>query len=449
MAKNAKVKTQYGCTSCGEVFSKWHGKCPSCGQMNSIQELNRKEADLLHQQSRPSATALKTVTLDATEPLKVKRLDAGIDEVNRVLGGGFPAGAVVLLGGEPGIGKSTLLAQCCGAIGHKKDVLYVTAEESVTQVQERFQRLECATGKVHLASSTDCDEIRASILSGDYQLAVIDSIQLVSLQTVDGLPGSVSQVRSCTAALVDAAKHSGCALILVGHVTKDGQLAGPRMLEHLVDTVLNFDGDRYQELRTLRAVKNRFGSTNELGLFTMGNKGLEAVEDASGLFIKDRDASLPGSCIVPALEGNRCVLVEVQALVNPSDYPQPVRRVSGLDHNRVQMIIAVLCRRLHYKLGNADIFVNVTGGARVLEPSADLGIALAIASAYTDAIIPPDLAAIGEIGLGGELRPATRYDVRAFEARRLGFKQLLGPGKGSGRGRIVASSLGEAIKAVL
>jgi len=206
---------------------------------------------------------------------------------------------------------------------------------------------------------------------------------------------------------------------------------------------------RFQYFRTLRAVTNRFGSTNELGLFTMGSKGLEEVEDASGLFIKDRDASLPGSCIVPALEGTRFVLVEIQALVNTTDYPQPVRRVSGLDNNRVQMIIAVLSRRLRYKLGNCDIFVNVTGGARVLEPSADLGIALAIASAYTDTVTASDLAAIGEIGLGGELRPATRYAVRSFEARRLGFKTLVGPGKGSGRGRIVVSNLADAISEVL
>ena len=390
MAKN-KTKSQFGCTDCGDVFAKWHGKCPSCGAMNSIGELNKREAELMQvQHSSHSRGALKTVSLDRSERIDVKRLDAGINEVNRVLGGGFPAGAVILLGGEPGIGKSTLLAQCCGAVGYKKPVLYVTAEESVDQVRERFHRLESASDLVQLASSTDCEEIAASILSKAFDLVVIDSIQLVAMNNVDGLPGSVSQVRSCCAKLVEATKHSGCSLVLVGHVTKDGQLAGPRMLEHLVDTVLNFDGDRYQELRTLRAVKNRFGSTNELGLFTMGSKGLEEVEDASGLFIKDRDASLPGSCIVPALEGNRCVLVEVQALVNTTDYPQPVRRVSGLDNNRVQMIIAVLSRRLRYKLGNCDIFVNVTGGARVLEPSADLGIALAIASAYTDTVTASD-----------------------------------------------------------
>ncbi len=445
----AKTKIQYGCSSCGNIFAKWHGKCPSCGEMNSINELNKRDAELLEQeQSVKKGHVLQTTTLDLNKPLDVKRIDAGIAEVNRVLGGGFPYGAVILIGGEPGIGKSTLLAQCCGAIGRKNDVLYVTAEESVHQVQERFQRLECVTGKVHLASSTDCDEIANSIISKKYKIAVVDSIQLVSLSSVDGLPGSVSQVRSCTAALVEAAKQSGTALVLVGHVTKDGQLAGPRMLEHLVDTVINFEGDRYQELRTLRAVKNRFGSTNELGLFIMGSKGLEAVEDPSGLFIKDRDATIPGSCIVPALEGNRCVLVEIQALVNTTDYPQPVRRVSGLDNNRVQMIIAVLSRRLHYKLGNCDIFVNVTGGARVLEPSVDLGIALAIASAYTDTVIPPDVAAIGEIGLGGELRPATRYDARSFEARRMGFKKLIGPGKGSGRGRIVVSNLADAINEI-
>jgi len=256
-------------------------------------------------------------------------------------------------------------------------------------------------------------------------------------------------VRACATALVEAAKRGGTSLVLVGHVTKGGDLAGPRLLEHLVDTVLAFEGDRYHELRSLRAVKNRYGSTQEIGLFTMGGAGLEEVADPGGLFIAGREGSVPGSCVVPALEGNRCLLVEIQALVNPTELPQPQRRVSGCDPNRVAMILAVLSRRLRLPLGGCDVFVNVTAGARITEPAADLGVALAVASAWRDSAVPLDLVALGEIGLGGELRPASRYDLRAAEARRLGFKRLLGPGPGEGRGRLKATTLAEAIDAAL
>ena len=238
-------------------------------------------------------------------------------------------------------------------------------------------------------------------------------------------------------------------IMIIGHVTKDGALAGPRLLEHLVDTVLSFEGDRYQDLRVLRSVKNRYGSTNELGLFRMGAAGLEAVADPSGIFIADRDPGVSGSCVVPAMDGNRCLLVEVQALVNPTDLPMPQRRVSGCDPNRVAMVLAVLSRRLHLPLGTCDVFVNATGGARLIEPAADLALALAVASAWREVPVPPDLAALGEVGLGGELRPAPRYDLRAAEARRLGFQRLLGPGQGSGRGRLVVKRLAEAIEVAL
>lgn len=416
--------------------------------MNAICELNSNEAQLLSDKKSAHSGGghIKTHSLQQnSSDDNVQFMDTGLAELNRVLGGGMPAGAVILLGGEPGIGKSTLLAQCCGRMHSDKDVLYISAEESINQVRDRFHRLECVSDKVQLASANDCEDIARSISSGVYALVVIDSIQLIVSKNIEGVPGSVSQVRSCAARLVEVAKASETTLILIGHVTKDGGLAGPRTLEHLVDTVLHFDGDRYQELRTLRAVKNRFGSTNELGLFSMDKHGLQEVKDASGLFIQDRHNDIPGSCVVPTLEGNRCVLVEIQALVNQTDFPQPARRVSGLDHNRVQMIIAVLSRRLNLRLGNCDIFVNVTGGAKVMEPSADLGIALAIASAWHDTPIPPDVAAIGEIGLGGEIRPASRYDIRASEARRLGFKHLLGPGKGSGAGRIKVDTVADAI----
>ena len=255
-------------------------------------------------------------------------------------------------------------------------------------------------------------------------------------------------MRACAGAIVDAAKRSGTAVVIVGHVTKDGGLAGPRLLEHLVDTVLTFEGNRYQDLRTLRAVKNRFGSTNEIGLFSMGSQGLVEVADPGSIFLDGRDGSVSGSCVIPAVEGNRCLLVEVQALVNPTEAPQPARRVSGCDQNRVAMVLAVLSRRLRLPLSHHDVFVNVTGGARITEPAADLGIALAVVSSLRDRPLPPDVVALAELGLGGELRSAPRYDLRAAEARRLGFKRLLGPGSGSGRGRIKAATIAAAVDAV-
>jgi DNA repair protein RadA/Sms len=360
---------------------------------------------------------------------------------------------VTLIGGEPGIGKSTLLAQISGIVGQAHAVLYVTAEESTAQVRARLERLSALSPHVRLAATNDAMTIAGAIASGEYRLVVVDSIQLLTQDGIEGEPGGVAQCRSCAATLVEATKRSGrdgqvsTALMIVGHVTKDGNLAGPRLLEHLVDTVLSFEGDRYQDLRVVRAVKNRYGSTNDLALLRMGGSGLIEVTDPTGIFITDRDPGVAGSCVVPTLDGNRCLLVEVQALVNETDYPQPVRKVAGADQNRVAMILAVLSRRLRLPLGGCDVFVNVTGGARIQEPAADLAIALAVASAWRDIPVPADMVALGEVGLGGELRPATRYDLRATEARRLGFKRLLGPGAGSGKGRIIATRLSEAIEA--
>jgi DNA repair protein RadA/Sms len=455
----AKKTPAYACRDCGDTFARWAGRCPSCGAMNSVAEISAGEAQLIAksagQAQAAAGLASEGAEAEAGRPPAGPRLSTGLAELDRVLGGGLPAGAVALLGGEPGIGKSTLLAQVAGAVARARPVLYVTAEESTEQVRGRLERLGAAVPGLRLAASSDAKAVAGTIAGGEFALVVVDSIQLLTLEGVEGEPGGVAQCRACAATLVEAAKRSGksgkpaTALVIVGHVTKDGGLAGPRMLEHLVDTVLSFEGDRYQDLRVLRAVKNRYGSTNELGLFRMGAAGLEEVPDPSGVFIADRDAGVPGSCVVPAIEGNRCLLVEIQALVNPTDYPQPVRRVSGCDPNRVAMVLAVLSRRLRLPLGTCDVFVNVTGGARIVEPAADLGIALAVASAWREIAVPADLVALGEVGLGGELRPAPRYELRASEARRLGFQRLLGPGAGSGRGRLVAARLGEAIEAAL
>ncbi len=454
----AKKTPTFACTACGDTFTRWAGKCQSCGTLNAITEISANEAQVAakgREQIR-AAAALATEAADAPAAAEQHpRHSTGMIEINRVLGGGLVPGGVTLLGGEPGIGKSTLLAQICGAMGKNHAVLYVTAEESIAQVRARLERLSALSPQLHLASTTDAATIAGAIASDQYRLVVVDSIQMLTQEGVDGEPGGVAQCRSCAATLVEATKRSGrdrsqpASLMIVGHVTKDGTLAGPRLLEHLVDTVLSFEGDRYQDLRVVRAVKNRYGSTNDIALLRMGGEGLIEVADPTGLFIADRDPGVAGSCVVPTLDGNRCLLVEVQALVNQSDYPQPVRKVAGADQNRVAMILAVLSRRLRMPLGSCDVFVNVTGGARIQEPAADLAIALAVASAWRDLPVPADLVALGEVGLGGELRPATRYDLRASEARRLGFQRLIGPGAGGGRGRIVVARLNDAIEAAL
>ncbi len=453
MAKDKK--TVFGCTECGATAARWSGKCDQCGAMNCITELNASERRLLQPQkpavggvARPSGLQIESLEDENNGTAVLPRFSSGLSELDRVLGGGVPAGGAILLGGAPGIGKSTLLAQCGAAASVATSVLYVTAEESVSQVRDRCQRLGLLKSSLQLAASNSCEEIIAQMVSGSYGLIIVDSIQVLLHEDIDGLPGSPSQVRGCAARLIEASKLTGCTVMLIGHVTKDGTLAGPRMLEHLVDTVLTFEGDRYQELRTLRTVKNRFGSTNEIGLFSMAEKGLEEVKDPGAIFIKQRHTEIPGSCIVPTIEGQRSLLIEVQALVNPTDFPQPMRRSSGLENNRVAMVTAVLSRRLHIPLGKCDVMVNATGGARIIEPGADLAIALAIVSAWRDIPVPADIAVLGEVGLGGELRPVPRYDVRAAEARKLGFSRLLGPGTGKGRGRVVVTTLQEAVSEI-
>ncbi len=448
----AKSRTPaFACRACGDTFPKWLGRCPSCGQMNTVVEISAADAALAARNDARSTAAASLAVEDLSEvqAAPVARLATGLPELDRVLGGGLPQGAAVVIGGEPGIGKSTLLAQVAGAIGRERPVLYATAEESNDQVRGRCHRLGVAGQHLRLVATTDADALAGVLAQGDHAVVIVDSIQLVTKQGVEGEPGGVAQVRSCAATLVEAAKRGRTALIIVGHVTKEGGLAGPRLLEHLVDTVLSFEGARYGELRVLRAIKNRFGATNELGLFRMGGGGLEEVVDPSSAFLASRDATVPGTVVVPTMEGNRCLLVEVQALVNPTEAPQPQRRVSGCDRDRVAMILAVLSRRLRYPLGTCDVFVNVTSGAQVDEPAADLAIALAVASAWREVPVPADLVAIGEVGLGGELRPAPRYDLRAAEARRLGFLRLLGPGPGTGKGRLKAERLGEAIQQAL
>jgi DNA repair protein RadA/Sms len=375
--------------------------------------------------ARSGAAAVRLADVRSEE---TPRFASGIPELDRVLGGGIVPGAVLLLGGEPGVGKSTLALQLAAeARGAGRSVLYVSGEESPEQMRLRAERLRGEPGDVLVIAETRVEAIGAAWREAKPALVVIDSIQTMRTERVESAPGSVAQVRECAALLAAAAKSSGTALVLVGHVTKEGAIAGPRVLEHLVDVVLTFEGDRAHSVRVLRATKNRFGSTQEVGVFSMTGSGLEGVENPSELFLAERRPGVPGSCIVPFLEGTRPMLLEVQALVAPAGYGTARRTCLGIDDGRVALLLAVLDRRAGIDLLSCDVYVNVTGGVRVAEPGADLGVALAIASSRLDLPLPDDVAACGEIGLGGEVRRVGRIDLRVREAVRLGFRRVLLP----------------------
>jgi len=430
----ARARSTFVCTECGAQQPRWLGRCPGCGAWSSLVEEPlgtpageaAAPSDLLGLD--PSAASAKAVPLREVDADAAPHLETGIAELDRVLGGGLVPGSVVLLGGEPGIGKSTLALQLAQRLGARGlPVLYVTGEESLEQVRLRASRLgEIGPALVAIA------ETRVEALSGPWRelqpaLVIVDSIQTLRTERIESAPGSVAQVRESAALLAATAKAHRAALLIVGHVTKEGTLAGPRVLEHLVDVVLNFEGERSHAFRLLRGSKNRFGSTQEVGVFTMGETGLEAVENPSELFLAERHQGAPGSCIVPVLEGTRPLLVEVQALVAPAGYGTARRTCLGIDDARVALLLAVLDRRTAIDLVGSDVYVNVTGGVRVTEPAADLAVALALASSRLDRAVPPDVAACGEVGLGGEVRRAGRIDLRLREAARLGFRRVLVP----------------------
>ena len=424
MANSTRSRTTFRCQSCGEVAPKWAGQCTSCGEWNSIVE----EVDLLDERStppaRPSVAAVPIAEV-ATESAAV--LPTGVGEVDRVLGGGVVPGSVTLLGGEPGIGKSTLLLQVLAGLAADRPVLYVTAEESAQQVKLRAERLGALRKRLFLASETSLSHVFGHIDAVHPEVVVVDSIQSVADAQLTSSPGSVAQVRHCAHQLVTMAKAQNLAVILVGHVTKDGSLAGPRVLEHIVDTVVSFEGERDHALRVLRVVKHRFGSTQELGLLAMGEGGLLTVDDPSEMFLADRRAGTPGSVVVPTVEGRRPLLVEVQALVANSTLAQPRRQTHGVDHGRVAMMMAVLERRVGLAVGGLDTYVMAVGGARVSEPAADLGLALAIASSLSGSSVGDDVVVVGEVGLGGELRSVNSIERRVAEAERLGFRRAVVP----------------------
>ena len=356
-----------------------------------------------------------------------KRFSTGIHEFDRVVGGGVVPGSVVLVGGGPGIGKSTLLLQASDLIARQKKVLYVSGEESAKQTKMRADRLGSASKNLFIVSETNLDSIMDCINKVKPDFLIIDSIQVVYKDALSSSPGSVSQVRLCGQELTFLAKKSGIAVFLIGHVTKEGNIAGPRILEHMVDTVLYFEGEKHLSFRILRAVKNRFGSTNEIGIFEMTGRGLEGVSNPSGIFIEERPKGISGFAVVPTLEGTRPLLVEIQALVSPTNFAVPKRETRGIDYNRISLITAVLERRIGLEFGRFDIYVNIAGGVKIVEPAVDLGVALAIASNHRDLPLDPDCVAMGEVGLGGEIRSISRIENRLKESARLGFKRALIP----------------------
>ena len=426
----AKAKTNYTCTECGGISNKWSGQCPACQQWNTLLETivetgagNRYSGNL-HQALAQTAPVLSLADIDAVD---VPRFGSGIEEFDRVLGGGLVAGGVVLIGGDPGIGKSTLLLQALANISHAKSVLYVSGEESGAQIALRAKRLLIDARDLKLQAEIQLEKILHTLAEQKPQVAVIDSIQTVYSDALGSAPGSVAQVRECAAQLTRVAKQSGITIILVGHVTKEGALAGPRVLEHIVDTVLYFEGDAHSSFRLVRAIKNRFGAVNELGVFAMTEKGLKGVSNPSALFLSQHDKQVPGSCVMVTQEGTRPLLVEIQALVDTSHLPNARRLSVGLEQNRLAMLLAVLHRHAGIAAFDQDVFINAVGGVKITEPAADLAVLLAIHSSMRNKALPRGLVVFGEVGLAGEIRPAPRGQERLREAAKLGFSIAMIP----------------------
>ena len=425
-----KAKSRYVCQNCGASFVKWAGRCENCGEWNTLVEqagVVETEAKTALARGKVSGKALEAVSINTIEPSDAgSRLATSFPDLDAVLGGGILLGSVNLLAGQPGIGKSTLLMQICAAVASNHSVLYVSGEESAGQVKLRAVRLGASSDTLHFASSTSGNDIAKTIETGKYELVIVDSIQTLSMAEISSAPGTVSQVSNCGNLIIQAAKGSNTAVVIVGHVTKDGTLAVPKILEHLVDVVLNFEGDRYGGFKTVRAVKNRFGSTNEVAIFEMAEKGLVEVKNPSEALLSERQ-NTDGSIIMATIEGTRPLLVEIQALVNPTNFGYPKRTASGFDLNRLNLLVAVLEKRTKLKLQDKDIFINVVGGMRLNDSAADLAVCMAIASAAAGRKLNDDMVVFGEVGLGGEIRSVTAPDRRIAEARKLGFTGAIAP----------------------
>jgi DNA repair protein RadA/Sms len=427
MAK--RPSSRFVCSNCGAVTSSWAGKCAQCGEWNTIQE----EAELVvGSNTRSSGKALQPQAVDAVIAHDLPRLKSGIAEVDDVFGGGIVAGSVSLIAGQPGIGKSTLLLQLAYAVAASVPVLYISGEESAHQVGLRAERLGTLRKELQLATTTSADDAAATIAAGNYKLVIVDSIQTMTCAAVASAAGTVSQITNSTQLLTMAAKQSDTAVILVGHVTKEGSIAGPKVLEHVVDVVLQLEGDRYGGFKILRPIKNRFGSTNEAGIFEMVNEGLQPVVNPSAALLAERQVS-DGSIVLATLEGTRPLLVEVQALVNKTSYGYPKRAASGFDLNRLNLLVAMLERRTKLNLSEQDIYINIVGGMRIIEPAADLAICMAIASAAKGLQLKQNAVVFGEVGLSGEVRHVPQVEKRVAEAKKLGFDVAIGPKQQTGK----------------
>ncbi|HBF50234.1 MAG TPA: DNA repair protein RadA [Massilia sp.] len=427
----AKAKTQFVCSECGSVSSRWMGQCPDCKAWNTLVETVAESAGVnrMSQTSHHKALAqtAPVLSLADIEAIDVPRFGTGIEEFDRVLGGGLVAGGVVLIGGDPGIGKSTLLLQALANLASVRSTLYVSGEESGAQIALRAKRLAVDAKELKLQAEIQLEKILGTLADLKPEVAVIDSIQTLYSDALTAAPGSVSQVRECAAQLTRVAKQTGVTIILVGHVTKEGALAGPRVLEHIVDTVLYFEGDTQSSFRLVRAIKNRFGAVNELGVFAMTEKGLKGVSNPSALFLSQHDSQVPGSCVMVTQEGTRPLLVEIQALVDASHLPNARRLSVGLEQNRLAMLLAVLHRHAGIAAFDQDVFINAVGGVKIAEPAADLAVLLAINSSMRSKPLPRGLVVFGEVGLAGEIRPAPRGQERLKEAAKLGFSTAIIP----------------------
>ncbi|MEH7112745.1 DNA repair protein RadA [Neobacillus niacini] len=457
----AKRKTKFMCQDCGYESPKWLGKCPGCGEWNKMVEEvevtggNRRGA--FSHSNGGGAVLAKPTPITAIESLSEPRILTDLHELNRVLGGGVVKGSLVLIGGDPGIGKSTLLLQVSSQLANKgNQVLYISGEESLRQTKLRAERLGVKSENLLVYAETNLEEINRNIESTKPSFVIIDSIQTVFHPDITSAPGSVSQVRECTSELMRIGKTNGIAIFIVGHVTKEGSIAGPRLLEHMVDTVLYFEGERHHTYRILRAVKNRFGSTNEMGIFEMKELGLEEVANPSEIFLEERSQGAAGSTVVASMEGTRPVLVEIQALISPTSFGNPRRMATGIDHNRVPLLMAVLEKRMGMLLQNQDAYLKVAGGVKLDEPAIDLAIAVSIASSFRDKPTRATDCIIGEVGLTGEVRRVSRIEQRVQEAAKLGFERVILPANNLGGWQspkgvelVGVSTVAEALKAAL
>ena len=423
----AKAKTIFVCNSCGYESAKWLGKCPACNEWNSfVEEKIQKTNDLVIGKDE-NKKVNKPMSLNSVEGKESFRTSTGFEELDRVLGGGIVKGSLILVGGEPGIGKSTLILQLCDKISGEGKVLYVSGEESAEQIKIRADRLNIKNDDIMFLGETDIDNIQASIIDINPKLVIIDSIQTMYSDEITSAAGTVSQVREITARIMKLCKMNNITTIIIGHVTKEGNIAGPRVLEHMVDTVLYIEGERYFSYRILRSVKNRFGSTNEVGMFEMQNEGMVEIANPSTVLISEREDNTPGSTIIATMEGTRPLLIELQALTSTTVFGFPRRTANGFDYNRLTLLMAVLEKKANINLANQDIYLNVVSGIKISEPAVDLGVILSVASSYKNLSIPKDIVTIGEVGLTGEVRSVNLIDKRLKEEKKMGFKTCIIP----------------------